>query len=190
MKLLCLYAQMQAFPGPHKGFKLLPEAISATDINTPQMTSPTLSRLNISFETHALGEYFCDIDQQCLDSTQNAAKSSFSLSPELSHMILKLGRCKHEDRASIPARSYMMLQQPDSSGGGGGLGSQMCRKSTTTTPTLSVVPALSAVSTSLRAATFALPDLCTCAAASQIRLHTLTMTLQGATQAQAWHAPA
>ena len=105
-------------------------------------------------------------------------------------MILKLGRCKHEDRASIPARSYMMLQQPDSSGGGGGLGSQMCRKSTTTTPTLSVVPALSAVSTSLRAATFALPDLCTCAAASQIRLHTLTMTLQGATQAQAWHAPA
>jgi hypothetical protein len=80
------------------------------------------------------------------------------------------GRCqkrlklKRHERAALGQRGCQLtMQQPGPTGGGGsGLRSQICRRSTTTTPTLSIVPDLRAVSTSFRAAFCALPSLYTC----------------------------
>ena len=74
---------------------------------------------------------------------------------------LKLKR--HESAALGQRGCQLTMQQPGPTGGGGsGLRSQICRRSTTTTPTLSIVPDLRAVSTSFRAAFCALPSLYTC----------------------------
>ena len=71
---------------------------------------------------------------------------------------------KRHERAALGQQGCQLtMQQPGPTGGGGsGLRSQICRRSTTTTPTLSRVPDLRAVSTSFRAAFCALPSLYTC----------------------------